>query len=400
MLSRFGVKNYKSLVDVDIPLSKIHVLIGQNDSGKTSVLEAIHAFCRSAQAGMPLQQAFEGRWEGRDLVHIPAEQPEVVLSSRIKSVGEGENTVNGYGFTVLFQPTADRACSKKEEWYIDRNDLRVNLPLQNQHYTCLAQRYQVTNQGNLGELLNVIADTISNVVFCRLEPKMMAVPASIDEKRKFRMDPDGFGLSTVLDDILGHNAERFIQLSNEFCEFFPEFRRVRIQTEMASQRSYEVTGLHGSGRATGKGIYFELRGGEAIRAQQASDGAVLFLGFLALFYLPTPPRILLIEEPEKGIYPKRLEEIIGLLKRVVVARGDCEAPQIIFTTHSPYVLSQFTPDEVTLMSRRDGYVIARPLRDAPHIMERLAGGEFYLGELWYNLDEEELFQDVDSESRH
>jgi len=39
-------------------------------------------------------------------------------------------------------------------------------------------------------------------------------------------------------------------------------------------------------------------------------------------------------------------------------------------------------------------VVARPLRDAPHIDERLAGGEFYLGELWYNLDEEELFQDA------
>ena len=38
--------------------------------------------------------------------------------------------------------------------------------------------------------------------------------------------------------------------------------------------------------------------------------------------------------------------------------------------------------------------LRRPLRDAPHIDERLGDGEFYLGELWYNLDEEELFQDA------
>ena len=39
-LSRFGVKNYKCLGDIDIPLTPIHVLSGQNDSGKTSLMEA------------------------------------------------------------------------------------------------------------------------------------------------------------------------------------------------------------------------------------------------------------------------------------------------------------------------------------------------------------------------
>jgi hypothetical protein len=45
------------------------------------------------------------------------------------------------------------------------------------------------------------------------------------------------------------------------------------------------------------------------------------------------------------------------------------------------------------MVRRDGTgpVQARPLRQAPNILERLGSGEFYLGELWYNLSEEELF---------
>ena len=33
------------------------------------------------------------------------------------------------------------------------------------------------------------------------------------------------------------------------------------------------------------------------------------------------------------------------------------------------------------MSRSNGSAIARPLRDAPHIKERLGDGEFYLGEL-------------------
>ena len=46
VMTRFGVKNYKCLKEVDIPLTPIHVIIGQNDAGKTSLLEAMLAFFR------------------------------------------------------------------------------------------------------------------------------------------------------------------------------------------------------------------------------------------------------------------------------------------------------------------------------------------------------------------
>ena len=137
--------------------------------------------------------------------------------------------------------------------------------------------------------------------------------------------------------------------------------------------------------------------GRQFAPQQASDGAILFLGFLALAFLPGPPNLLLIEEPETGVYPKRLGQVVTLLKQLVKRTEGVRFPQIILTTHSPYVLSFFEPEEVTLLSRNgdmpDGPVRARPLRDAPNIRERL-GNDFYLGELWYNLSEGELFGDA------
>jgi predicted ATPase len=163
------------------------------------------------------------------------------------------------------------------------------------------------------------------------------------------------------------------------------------------RRHYAADGRHGSGGEIGKGICFETRLGARIRARQASDGAILFLAFLALAYVPTPPTLLLIEEPENGIYPKRLGELIKLLKDLAHRADGVQLPQIIISTHSPYVVSFFEPEEVTFLGRplhdADAPVRARPLRDAPHIRDRLAGGEFYLGELWYNLTEEELFGD-------
>jgi len=226
----------------------------------------------------------------------------------------------------------------------------------------------------------------------------MAVPAAADLNRGFRLEPDGFGLATLLEDILDYEPRLFMQLREAFCRYFPQFRSVRIKLENAIKRTYAADVMQQASMSTGKGIYFETCGGQTIRAQQASDGAILFLGFLALAHVPDPPTLLLIEEPENGIYPKRLGEVIMLLRQLVTRTEGVRFPQIIMSTHSPYVLSFFEPEEVTFLSRPseppDAPVRARPLRDAPHIRERLGENEFYLGELWYNLSEEELFSGV------
>ena len=64
---------------------------------------------------------------------------------------------------------------------------------------------------------------------------------------------------------------------------------------------------------------------------------------------------------------------------------------------SPRTDISFEPEEVTFLSRPkdrpDAPVRARPLRDAPKIKERM-GSEFYLGEIWYNLTEEDLFGEL------
>ncbi|HOM52570.1 MAG TPA: AAA family ATPase [Phycisphaerae bacterium] len=66
MISQFRVRNYKALRDVTLDLTPVHVLIGPNDSGKTSMMEALAALCRSVE--LPVREAFLGSWEGADLV--------------------------------------------------------------------------------------------------------------------------------------------------------------------------------------------------------------------------------------------------------------------------------------------------------------------------------------------
>ena len=398
-LSRFGVKNYKCLGEIDIPLTPIHVLIGQNDAGKTSLLEAMAAFFASSQTD--LMSIFPEPWSGRELVFQGGFETSVDLWGEwAATTGEDTSTPDPklrYGFPVEFSPRG-KGCLTKTDW-IEREGERSELRPEGAPRT--ETGLNMIAQGKLHRSVGAEAfDTVSRLLkpihTYAFDAKVMAIPAAIDLNRKFRLDRDGFGLATLLGDILEYDAEQFVHLRKQFCDYFPQFKTVRIESEEALSRTPGENGTHVWGRAVGKAIYFETKNGAKLRAQQASDGVILFLGFLALAHLPEPPNLLLIEEPENGIYPTRLGEVITLLKEIASRTDGVRFPQIIISTHSPYVLSFFEPEEVTFLSRPAddpaGPVRARPLRDAPNIHERM-GGEFYLGELWYNLSEKELFGD-------
>src|SRR5688500_11695617 len=51
MIERIHVENYKCLRDVTVDLGDFTILIGPNDSGKSSFLEVIEGFGRVAQHG-------------------------------------------------------------------------------------------------------------------------------------------------------------------------------------------------------------------------------------------------------------------------------------------------------------------------------------------------------------
>jgi len=391
-LSRFGVKNYKCLGDIDIPLTPIHVLIGENDAGKTSLLEAMAAYCATYEKD--LAEIFPGAWSDRELVNYASSVAHVYFQAEWTVVQPDEIDAQcskyRHSFGVDFAAAQDaRKCTDLGGWFETDGRRRCPHSLKGPPSVFTDEERQVRD-----DAYRVIARGRKPAHLYRLDAKVMAVPAGIDPQRRFKLDPDGFGLATLLMDILGYDADLFLHLRREFCRFFPQFKSIRVESASALVRRYVHGDLHSSTKGSGNGVLFETQGGQTIRAQQASDGAILFLGFLALAHLPDPPTLLLVEEPENGIYPKRLEEVINILKELVQRTEGVRFPQIIMTTHSPYVLSFFEPEEVTFLSRPpgnpDGPVRARPLRDAPNIHERL-GDQFYLGELWYNLSEEELF---------
>lgn len=86
-------------------------------------------------------------------------------------------------------------------------------------------------------------------------------------------------------------------------------------------------------------LEFTLVGGEKVPARIASDGTLRVLALLVAAHAPNGPKTICIEEPENGIYPRRLRDLLQLLRDRTRAReGHPLPPQIIVTTHSPVAI--------------------------------------------------------------
>jgi predicted ATPase len=142
-------------------------------------------------------------------------------------------------------------------------------------------------------------------------------------------------------------------------------------------------------KADGKGLYFKLStADQLVPASQVSDGTLLVLAYLAVLYLPQPPRVLLVEEPENGVHPTRLRDVLGVLRELVREQSHT---QVVLTTHSPYVLDLFSPEEVTLCTMQDnGEVKTTRLSESPAVRRQI--DVFTLGEIWTSEGDEAIAQ--------
>jgi predicted ATPase len=229
------------------------------------------------------------------------------------------------------------------------------------------------------EAVPIVLNALRGVHFYNGNPRLLALPVAPDINRRFRMENDGFGLALRLDDILGYDRSRFARLEDRFRRMFNNIRSVKLIPEQAYSapvnRVEQITMLS---RSAGKGLYFEIDGGTLVSAAQISDGILLVLAYLAVLNLPGPPRMLLIEEPERGVHPKRLQEVVEIVRELVPEQTPT---QVVFSTHSPYVVDLFEPKEVSLCRRlEDGSIAVARLSDRPTVREQLK--VFTLGEIW------------------
>jgi predicted ATPase len=125
-------------------------------------------------------------------------------------------------------------------------------------------------------------------------------------------------------------------------------------------------------------------GKKEFRAPVLSEGTLRFIALAAAFFQPSMPKVLVIEEIEKGLHPSRLRLLLELMRSQSKRTGT----QVFATTHSPTLLNWLTEEDrkTTFICTRDvetGATKMRSLAEVPKLEELIKKN--------YNLDQ--LFEE-------
>jgi predicted ATPase len=198
-----------------------------------------------------------------------------------------------------------------------------------------------------------------------------ALPAPAQRHEGAELKANGGNLAAVLANIRERASDAFSALTEELLRIAPEFRSLEL-VEHADNR-----------------VEFALRLAEngLVRSDELSQGTLYLLGILALAFDPDPPRILCIEEIDRGIHPRTLREIRDALYRLSYPKSfgsDREPVQIITTSHSPYFIDLFRdhPEEIVISNKHGRAAEFSRLSDRADLPELLQEGS--LGDMWFS----------------
>ncbi len=89
-----------------------------------------------------------------------------------------------------------------------------------------------------------------------------------------------------------------------------------------------------------------------------SDGTYNILALLTAVYQSDEPQFLCIEEPENGLHPKVIRELVHFFREACETKGH----YIWLNTHSQTLVSELTPEEIILVNKKKGETVIKQLK--------------------------------------
>jgi len=199
-----------------------------------------------------------------------------------------------------------------------------------------------------------------------------AIAEQVHLRPQIELAPSGGNLAGVLDRLRDEKPGRFEALNEELMKWIPEFDKILFETPREGHRS------------------IALRTREVkypIKATDLSHGTLIALALLTIAYLPEPPSIVCLEEPDHGLHPRLLRDVKDALYRLAFPEGSGakrEPVQVIATTHNPYFLDLFKehPEQIVIAEKAGLEAKFSRLSDRKDLDEILADAP--LSEVWYS----------------
>ena len=366
MIEKVTFKNFKALRDVTLDLSPFTLIVGPNASGKTSILEALH--CLTQVSGNSPDSVFQGERN----VNV------------VRSCGSDEPVA------LTMAGTWDGTSGKIEYVSAPAKDGRATTT----EVTVDKQSYKLHVRSGKApvppEAVQKLLLRAGSAILLRLDPSRLAAPSYSMESTP-HIEFDGGNLGATLADLALSSPSGLQDLLSRVRSVVRIVDSLSLNRVPISKTEYvpskNQAGLFEQSHATyqGYGVRLVLSGGGLVPAHAVSEGTLITLGLLTALCREPVPRLVMIDEFERGLHPKALG---GLVHQIRLLMQRYPNLQVIGTTHSPYLVDHFKPEEVRLTTLRDdGSVVAGTLNEHPDFerwKDEMKPGEFWssVGEDW------------------
>lgn len=382
-LTRLRVKNFRSIADIDIPLSPLTVLVGPNGSGKSNVVDALRfvrdVFARGLdqavmdREGMGVIQRWgtEGitigvtielekiiRWKhGEPFVKEPSaiieheflckeldDKKIVIKNECVRVVLEG-----GESFSICLRGALSvvRIGGIVVEYSEENFDaaLASNQVLQGpKALFSIAEVVLYNDEKWVSDYMPIhtpileqiessvirVEKVFNSLLFYTLNPADLRQPQQILKEMPF--DEKGRNLAAVLRKLSRDKGDNWGNLRFALRQTIAGFDDIAIETVggyLATQLVYQTD--HAEIRTSYLG--------------QESDGTIRMLGLLAALQQEPSQPLVCIEEPEANIHPGALAVLAGVIDEASLRS------QILVTTHSPDMLDHLPVESFLVVEK-------------------------------------------------
>lgn len=392
MLKRIHIRNYKSLVDVEVQLEPLSVLFGPNAAGKSNFLDALQLLSRITTA-RTLKEAFEPPYRGKPLESFSfglggldgLVRQEVACFSFEADVELSPNVVDSvnrqiremrmgkppdvpappdvlptasvreknlrYRVEIEILPksgilrvsdeylaalTSRGAITKARRPFLERMNDRLHLRMEGQAHPTYYERYLDHTILSLPLYpphyphLVAVKQELSRYFFFYFEPReRMRAPNPVKEVRHIGLM--GEELAAFLNTLKALDVQQFKAVEKALRMIVPSVTGIDVQVNSLGEVDLSL-----------------IEGSLRVPARVVSEGTLRVLGLLALSGAKDPPALVGFEEPENGIHPRRVKLIAELLR----TRAETGDSQLIVTTHSP-ILPDLIPDHSLFVCRKE-----------------------------------------------
>lgn len=361
-LKSFKVKNYKSIIDSgECRLSdndNITILAGQNESGKSSILQALRDFEDDTIAQDSLRDdglipkiectfiVTDDEFNDEDLFH-GIEMPDKIVNliSGLKQI-KITKTISQENVTNLI-PSLDEDLTKEIKIILEEENTLIAKKNDEIKASKLSEEQSSLwdIEGTLIEIINEIISFTPNIIFfddfCDLLPEKILISDIIAKNKEAK----GYQAVKNIETILGSDFTKLDDLADG--------RRETTQTtyhevitadfnEKWKQRIAEGNGakVHVKHYRDTSGIsylkfYIETKKGEFLSVEKRSQGFKWFLSFYLQLRAEdkrTEHLIILFDEPGLYLHSKAQLDMIKVFEDLSFKN------QIIYSTHSPYLI--------------------------------------------------------------